>query len=372
VRGLKKNAARSCFGLALAWAWVCLAAEPTYAAEARVLVLESQAPSSGLVSALQIQLSGLAAPERLAVPAAVSAAESIERGSRLVRERGALAAVWVERTHAPGPVVLYVVGEREGRALVEVIRVPGDRGPELDRTIALKVREFVGAMQRGQAARPEAAQLLQPPPAPGPQPSAALLAEPELEAPPEAARNGEDAAAPAPSTPTWTTLAAVGARLGSQPEVGLGRWGLGVLAGPALELNGLRFAALLAFDVFPSVEVERDGNLVRYWEWAFGAVLHAQAQVGTLWLGARAGTQLVGLDAYGLTSGAREGNSEETAWTLLTGIDAEIPLTLHVSLAASLQLQALAKRLYLDVNRVSLVDLGRVRARIGLDLLARF
>jgi hypothetical protein len=339
------------------------------------LVLESHGAAGGLLSALQIQLSGVAVPERLAVPAAPSAAESIERGSQLVRAHGALAAVWVERARAPGPVVLYVVGEREGRALVEVVRVAGDRGPELDRAIALKVREFVAAVQRGQAARPEAAQLLQPEAAPIPQPSAAPespAAASESEPPPDGARSAEDAAETARSTPTWATLAAVGVRLGSQPALGLGRWGFGVTAGPVLQLNRLRLAAALAFDVFPSIRVENAGDQVRFWEWAFGAALHAQLRVGAIWLGARAGPQLVGLNAQAQTRGGTPGAAEPTSWSLLTGIDAEIPLTLHVSLATSFQLQTLARRLHLDVNDASLVDVGRVRARIALDLLARF
>lgn len=371
--GLKKNTARSCFRWALAWVLVGLLASSAYAAETRVLILESHGPSGGLLSALQIQLAGLATPEPLAVPAAAGgAAESIERGSRLVREQGALAAVWVERARAQGPVVLYVVGEREGRALVEVIRVPGDRGPELDRAIALKVREFVAAMQRGQAAQPEAAQLLQP----SPPPTAAATQTPpasiETELPPETSRNGEEFSEVAASAPIWATLVAVGVRLGSQPALGLGRWGLAVSGGPVLELDGLRLAAALEFDAFPSVEVETAGDLVRFWEWAFGAAVHAQVRTGAIWLGARAGPQLVGLDAYGRTQNEREGRAKPTSWTLLTGLDAEIPLSAHVSLALAVQLQALASRVYLEVNDKALVDLGRVRARMALDLLARF
>jgi hypothetical protein len=218
-------------------------------------------------------------------------------------------------------------------------------------------------MQRGQAAQPEAAQLLQPAPEPA-------VLEPEL--PPEAARNSEDAPDGAASAPSWATHASIGVRLGSQPGLGLGRWGFGVTAGPVLELKGLRLAAALAFDVFPSIQVERARDLVRFWEWSFGAALHAQARFGSLWLGARAGPQLVGLQAFGRTAGGIPGEKEPTSWSLLTGLDAELPLTPHVSLATSLQLQSLADRLHLDVNRATLVDAGRVRARITLDLLARF
>ena len=33
--------------------------------------------------------------------------------------------------------MLYVVGEQAGRALVDVVQVPGTEGPELDRALAL-------------------------------------------------------------------------------------------------------------------------------------------------------------------------------------------------------------------------------------------
>jgi hypothetical protein len=380
VLGLKKNAARSRFQWALTCVLVCAGTASTYAAEARVLLLESHGPSGGLFTALQIQLSGVASPERVAVPASPNMAEGIERGSQLVREHGAIAAVWVERGRTPGPAVLYVVGEKEGRALVEVVRVPGDRGPELERTIALKVREFVAAIQRGQAARAEAAQLLQPEP---PQPQAAgsgqapasetLEPEQHSEPQPEPGRN-EDLQEATTGAPAWATALAIGVRLGSQPDLGLGRWGFGLTGGPVLELNGLRLAAALHFDAFPSVEVERaGGDLVRFWEWAFGAALHAQVHTGAIWLGGRAGPELVGLDAYGRTGSGREGPRQQpTSWALHAALDAEIPLSHYINLAASLQLQALAQRLKLDVNRHSLVDIGRLRARIGLDLLARF
>jgi hypothetical protein len=194
--------------------------------------------------------------------------------------------------------------------------------------------------------------------------------EPEL--PTEGPRNGEESSEVATTAPTWATLVAVGLRLGSQPALGLGRWGFGVSGGPSLEFESLRLTAALEFDAFPSIEVKSaGGDLVRFWEWAFGAAVHAQLRTGAIWLGARAGPQLVGLDAYGRTQDD-EGRAKPTTWTLLTGVDAEIPLSPHVSVALAVQLHALASRMYLEVNDVALVDLGRVRARMALDLWARF
>ncbi|HET6335195.1 MAG TPA: hypothetical protein VFG30_18350 [Polyangiales bacterium] len=343
-------------------------------------MLEQSGAPKGFLVALQIQLSGLAQPERHIVAPAASAAEAIERASQLVRDQGALAAVWVDRGPAEGggPVVAYVVGDRQGRALIEVVRVPGDRGPELERTTALKIRELVAAMLRGQAARAEAGQLLQtegrPPTAAGPSGAEEQL---PVAAQPSAAQSSaalpnEQPDEPPPTAPGWTAFASAGIRLGSQPDLGLGRWGFGLGAGPVLDLRQFRLAVALGFDAFPSIEVERAGNSARFWEWTVGAALHAQMQSGPLWLGARAGPQLVGLEAHGTTRADTPGNAAPTSWALSLGLDAEVPLTRFVSLLAGMQLQALARHLHLDVNDDELVDLGRVRARVGLELTARF
>jgi hypothetical protein len=361
--------------LLLAYALVGIWTPTAHAAEPRVLVLEQSGAPRGFLVALQIQLSGLAQPERLVVAPLASAADAIERASQLVRDQGALAAVWVDRSpsQAGGPVVAYVVGDRQGRALIEVVRVPGDRGPELERTTALKVRELVAAMQRGQAARAEAGQLLQTdqPPPTAAQASGAE-AQPPAGAQPSAALPSEQPDEPSPTTPAWTAFASAGVRLGSQPDLGLGRWGFGLGAGPVLVLRQVRLAVALGFDAFPSIEVERAGNSARFWEWTVGAALHAQMRSGPLWLGARAGPQLVGVDAHGTTRAGNPGNAAPTSWALSLGLDAEVPLTRFVSLLAGVQLQAVARRLHLDVNDAELVDLGRVRARLGLELAARF
>jgi hypothetical protein len=368
VRRLKKIAARSTGLWLLAWAVVGVSATEAHAAEPRVLLLESNGAANSLLGALQIQLSGLAEPERLVVTLGASTSEAIERAGQLVRDHGALAAVWVDKQrHGAGPAVVYVVGEREGRALIEVVRVPGDRGPDLDRTIALKVRELVAAIRRGQAARPEAAQLLQTAREPGPQALPPTAAQPMAALASDAAEDTIDVA------PNWAALAFAGIRLGSQPELGLGRWGFGLGAGPMLELRELRLAVLLGFDAFPSVEVEQAGDRVRFWEWAAGTVVRAQVRADTIWLGARLGPQLVGLNAHGTTRrGVGSGTADPTSWALIVGLDLEVPLTGRLSLLAALQLQALASRLHLDVNDHDVVDLGRVRARIGADLAARF
>lgn len=379
MRGLKKIAGcTNGLFLLLSCAVVGAWASGAHAAEPRVLVLESSRVATSLLAAFQIQLSGIAAPERLVVRPVANTAESIERAAQLVHEHGALAAVWVDKSQGGGPAVVYVVGERQGRALIEVVRVPGGRGPDLDRTIALKVREFVAAIQRGQAAKAEAAQLLQ---AEEQQPTARPLQAEEGRrsvglppaAQPVAALPNDQPEDAIGATPNWTAVAFAGVRLGSQPELGLGRWGFGLGAGPVLQLREIRLAVLLAFDAFPSVEVEQRRDRVRFWEWAAGTVVRGQVRADAIWFGARLGPQLVGLNARGTTRDNNQGSdAAPTSWALLVGLDLEVPLTRRLSIMAALHLQALATRLHLAVNDHDVVDLGRVRARIGADLAARF
>lgn len=359
MRGLKKNAARRRLAaqrgaVLLAWAWVGAWTQSAHADTPHVLVFAPDQSASGFMPALQIQLSRVAEPEAVNVPLGGTTAERIQRAGELVRARGALAAIWVDRAPDAELVVLYVVGERNGRALIEVVRVPGERGPDLDRTLALKVREVVAELRRSGANAPEGA-LLQP------------LAPADLQ-PPAAARE-ENPAGSEPSS--WSAVARAGIRLSSQPSIGLSRWGVELGAGPALSFRTFRVAAELTFDAFPSTLAERGGDRVRYWDWAGAFALHAQMRAGPVWLGGLAGPQVVGIQANATTRENQKGRASPTSWALLLGFDAELPISSYLSVAAGFQLQALAHRLHLEVNDADLADFGRVRARLGVALVVR-
>jgi hypothetical protein len=147
---------------------------------------------------------------------------------------------------------------------------------------------------------------------------------------------------------------------------------MGLGAGPVLDLHRIRLAMALSFDAFPRITVALDQQKADFWEWAVGAALHAQLRSGAVWLGARAGPQLVGLDAHGITREGKAGDAAPTTWALALGLDAEIPLARFASLLAGLQLQTLARQLLLQVNGEDLVDVGYVRARLAFELAVRF
>jgi hypothetical protein len=359
---LKKNRV-NCWVLALACGLVGVWAQIAHAAEPRLLLLEPPGSTSGLLTALRIQLVGLCEAERVVQPLAASAPEQIQAGTDLARSQHALASVWVDPplSHTSDVVLLYVVGEREGRALVEAVRVHGARGPDLERTLALKVREVIAEMRRSQTA----AALL-----PASAATATGSAPPSMTkdtAPPPRA-----AGSTTPPTAAWQAVLALGARLGSQPRLGLARWGLGLSVGPVLAQSGWRFEGLLSASWFPAVTSELGGDRVRFWELATAVSAHAQRRVGPVWMGAHVDPQLVWLDASGTTArGVSGAPYSRGIWGVALGADAEWPLGPQLALDADLQLQVLTSRERFTVNQRELVDIGQLRVRFGLSLVLR-
>src|SRR5262245_107170 len=187
VGRFKEIAVPSC----VCWMAVCALVSSTHraiaqdagaAAKRPVLVLEAPGPNQrGLAAALRIQLMGSATVEERVVAADATLGERIERAAALANSAGAQVVVWSEPalTHRDGSreAVLYVVGQRDGRALLQVVRVPGGEGHELDRTLALKVSEILPELQRAGPAAPSG-EALRAPSAP-PAPRAAAPAPPE-------------------------------------------------------------------------------------------------------------------------------------------------------------------------------------------------
>jgi hypothetical protein len=237
--------------------------------------------------------------------------------------------------------VLYVVGEREGRALVEVVRLPGGAGPDLDRALALKLREIVAELIRANARTPSEAMLI-----------------PPVQAPPSAAR-------PAGDDEPLHALVFAGPRLALQSD--LPRGGLGFGAGPVLSIPGWRFSAVFGLDWLPARSRGRDGLLVRFSELAPQLRLRAQLQRGPLWLGAQTGLALALVEAIGSTP-TRENSDHVALIAGLFAIDLEVPISRGLSVAVALELQAFTRQQRFAVNKQELVDLGRVRALLGLEL----
>lgn len=133
-----------------------LLAQPTpvlAGGSARIVVLgvARDVPRGGLIQSLRIQLSGERAVRIGGSLARAPLGEQVRAAGARMEQLGASLAVWVEvaRSDEQGAVelVLYVVGGRRDRALVEVARFEHADDPGIDRALALKVLEVLEAVE---------------------------------------------------------------------------------------------------------------------------------------------------------------------------------------------------------------------------------
>jgi hypothetical protein len=315
----------------------------------KVLFAEDSAgpPRTELLLALRIQLTGVAEIEgrSLALPSSTSA--RIDAASALASAENALAVVWTE-----GPVqtadgsqeaILYVVGQSHGRALLEVVRVPGNSGPDMDRTLALKVREIIDTLRRAQSSTPRADALV-------PNLSPAGANEP-------AAR--------------FTAAAALGVLGAAQSGTPLGQWGATLAAGPRLYGRALRLSGMLGLVLLPRSEVRKADARVGLVEITPSLYAHGQAKVGWLWLGARAGFALAFVTADGSNARGARGVASEELPSMLLGLDAELPLGSDLGLCLGVQLETRLRRQRFAVDERQIADLGRLRPSALLALTWR-
>ena len=312
------------------------------AAQDRVLLVPTPqgAPAAGLEHALRIQLSGIAEVSLHAVPVqGASVGERVRRAGALAAREGALLVAWVDppldRPDGTREVVIYAVGRREGRAVLEVVRVPGRAGPDVDRTLALKLREVVDALL-------------------------------------EARDAGQDALlVPAAPPPAIAAVGQVGVQVVVIADTDLGQWGaLGEL-GVQTELSGLQLRAGGGLALAPSVEVERAGQRVRFSELAPQLSASASVRAGALAIGLGTGVVLGVVQAEGLAAGGERGDRRFTLPSVRALLVAELDLTARVGVALALGVDARFQRQRLEVAGEPLADLGQLRPVGTLALVLR-
>jgi hypothetical protein len=334
-----------------------------------LLVLQESAhPQHGLTAALRIQLMD-ATPVRVREwqPAA-TLGERIAAASELRRAEHALAVVWTE---APVPVadggleaVLYVAARSESRALLEVVRVPGGRGADLTRSLALKVEEVIEELHRndrqlgGAVLAPAVAPPSEPITAPPTAAASAATPPPTAAVPPTAASTT--------SLPTWGLMLASGARVSS---FGWTRWGLGAGAGPTLQSDTWAAALRLGLDWYPEATYSRAGSRVALTELTPLVLASAQWRHEGFGLGARAGVGISYFDARGETARGRSGSASVQTGSALLGLAVERAIVPGLNVAASLDWQIRALHQRFDVNGTTLVELQRSGVVAALELV---
>lgn len=315
-----------------------------------VLVLDVESKvSAGFLSALQIELGDAyrvnVAPR--AVPAALPA--RIALATQLMESERALAAVWIEDgSPEPRSALLYVVGRRAGRALVEVVQAPDTGDLDLPRMLSIKLAELLSQLRTAaghplQPAEPPKAEPTLPPPA----------AEPE-----------------AASQRVWGALS-----LGPRFDVGLGtgwsRFGLGAGLAPELSFGSLRLALGLGIDWYPSLQVRANSSDVSLSE------ATPRVFVGASWFNPgvafafQAGPTWSFMSVTGRTpKGLEHGETLDTLGVSFA-LSAERSFASTLSLGARLELHVAERRLHFDVNGEPVLDRGRLRLSLGIDVTFR-
>ena len=311
-----------------------------------VLVLDAESKvSAGFVSALQIELGDAyrvyVAPR--AVPTSLPA--RIALATELVETERALATCWIEDgSPQPRSALLYVVGRRAGRALLEVVQAPDTGELDLPRMLSIKLAELLSQLRSGTS------HPLAPPPAPRLQPPAA---EPE-----------------AASQRVWGALF-----LGPRFDVGLGtgwsRFGMGAALSPELSFGRLRLALGLGIDWYPSLRVRSNSSEVSLSE----ATPRVFAGVGWFTNGVafafQAGPTWSFMSVRGRTPmGLEQGDTLDTLGVSFA-LSAERSFVPTLSLGARIELHMAERRLHFDVNQEPVLDRGRLRLSLGIDVTFR-
>lgn len=347
---LKGNAGRVGLSAVGALALVCAAA-PARAQQpsAQVLLLDDGAhPRPGLLASLRIQLADAAQVDarlQSAEQVAASVPARIHTAETIAAQEHVLLVVWsdspVVAKDGSQEAVLYAVGQREGRALLEVVRVPGGEGPDMDRTLAIKVHEVVSELVASQKAALSSGML------------AIETGDPNAHAD---SATQTDARALAP----FADLRA-GALVGTQAGTTLGQWGTQLAAGAGLGGAAFRASATLGIVIFPSLQVTRAAGQVRFSELSPELLITLGRRLDWLWLELQSGVLYSSISATGSTPTGVSASTHAQHASWLLGVQADAPIHAGFSLALGFDLQTRVVRQRFLVNGRELVDLGALR-----------
>jgi hypothetical protein len=326
---------------------VSLPMSPRLASEVVVMRAPGGSTPAGFADALRIQLAGSATVIDGPEVTGTTASERLASANRALRGPTSL-VVWVEGSAADDGAthyVLYVVGSKRGRALMEVFRLTGS-GPEVDRALALKVHEVLDQ----------------------------VLAPPSTAADPAGWVRDREPPPPVRPPPPARPIRASGiVELGGLAISGSAgpQAGAVVGAGGALRRERLRGEVYaVAYIASGHDELAVPGR-VETDELGVGGGARVVYQLGPLSAGG--GLELVGrrIHAIGTTPfGAR---GERSRW-IGAGIgfaEARLPVGDALELRGAVGAEIALRRQQFSVNEITLIDLGRVRPVARLSALLR-
>jgi hypothetical protein len=289
---------------------------------------EGEPPRPGLEPALRIQLRGTA--EVIAVPRAFASdmPARLAAASALAEEHNADWVLWTDPPQTTAPqseqAVLYLVGRQNGRALIEVVRVPGGEGPEVDRSLALKVHELIDV-------REGAAYAL----------GNAEVPEPESER---------------KRVQLWLEAGAQGTIEGD------GGAALDVLVaiGPSVSTPSLMVALPIELAIGLPRHIERGGDEVSWTELGATLWLKLGARLGPAVVGGGLGAKLAFTDVEGTTQAGRQGTATELLPSMVASIDGELPLSASLGARLAVGTELRFKRQHFLIEGDDVGNTGRI------------
>lgn len=331
--------------------WVLVGATGSAQARDTVLLLEAELLRPDLCVALRIQLTDLADVRCLTRPTGRDLATRIADASQSVASEPARLAVLLERDPDARYIRMVLVGQPDDRAVLAIESIEDRAAPDVDRSLALKVRDTLEVLDASRAGGKMASSTVQP---------AGTLA--AVLAPPTDLRR---AASPAP----LRGVVELGGALGTSGAArGAGVVALGLRARREAAYGELALAAQLASGLdhkSPVGHVEED-------EWG----LSLSVRVGRAWvpfsLGGLMELGVLRVHARGFTLDDSNGPSTRALARVGMGLDLRIvvlraPTRVVLRLAPTLQVDPQRQRFALDQQPA--LDLGRVHAWVPLTLL---
>jgi hypothetical protein len=322
-----------CFAVTAAFpstfcAQVCAQAGDVLPPRVVLIQPESEPPRPGLEPALRIQMRGTA--EVIAVPNAFPSdmPARLSAASALAEEHDADWVLWTDPPQTTPPeseqAVLYLVGRQNGRALIEVVRVPGGEGPEVDRSLALKVHELIdvregAAYALGNAEVPE----------------------------PEGERK---------RVQLWLEAGAQGGLEGD----GGAAFDVLVAIGPSLSTPAFVVALPIELAIGLPRNIERGGDEVSWTELGATVWLKLGTRLGSAVLGGGLGAKLALTDVEGTTQTGRQGTATALLPSVAASLDGELPLSASLGARLALGAELRFKRQHFLIEGEDVGDTGRV------------
>jgi hypothetical protein len=318
-------------------------------AETVVELRETRGLRPGLCTALRIQLTDMGEVRCTQKTDGAALPERIARAAEAVRAGAAHMAVLLERDADPDLVRMYVVGGHADRAVLAFERVENRPDPDVDRSLALKVRAALEAVRIVRDARAE-------------QTDGALAG--ALVPSPAATNAARPGAPPAASTRSYAGALEVG----GGPSFGQHTRALGhgalVMSARA---GAYRFEGGALARWFSSLDARGPRGNVDENEWALGLGLRALRGLGSrLWLGVALDPACSVVSARGTTHSGARGQARLARFTLTVSLDLRLKLlaSTFLRVAPGVDLAPVRQRFAVDGD----VTLELSRARLVLPL----